>query len=267
MPAFLTRPSRFLPQGPLDALVQVLVVFVAYETYRLSRGAIDAGETRTAFANADWIIDFERATYLDIERDVQSFTESIWGAPDVAAFLYINVQTTVTFTALAYIYVRHQDAFRFVRNMFVITWALAIVGFLLVPTAPPRLVEGLGINDSVAIFTGVDPSDRKVTKFYNPYAAVPSLHVAVATMVGISLSRLCARRPVRVFWALYAPFVTYIVMATGNHYLVDALAGALVVAIAALVAQRLGRLRPHAWRFETTARDAVEPAASGAPAG
>lgn len=252
--ALLTRPTRFLPHGLLHALLQIAIVFGAYWSYRISRGAIDDPlSTNVAFTNAEWIIHLERTLHLDIEGSVQRFSESVWGLNEVSSFLYINVQTTVTFTALAYVYGRHPQAFAFVRNVFVLTWGLAIVGFLLMPTAPPRLIAGLGLHDSVATFTGVDPTAPRVSKFYNPYAAVPSLHVGVAVIVGTSLALLCKHRAVRAFWALYPPMVTFLVMATGNHYLFDAAAGAATVGVAALGARQLARLRPHAWRFRPAA--------------
>ncbi len=157
-------------------MLQVGIILLAYESYRLTRGAIDGPQTTSvALANANWIIHLERSLHLGIEHGTQSFSERVWGLRDVSAFLYINVQTTVTFTAMAYVYVRHTPAFDFVRDVFIGTWALAIVGFLLVPTAPPRLVAGSGLDDTVAIFTGIDPTTPKVSQFFNPYAALPSL--------------------------------------------------------------------------------------------
>lgn len=263
MPGPLTRPSRLLPRGALDALLQVVVVLAAYEAYRLSRGAADGpGAAATALSHARWIIDLERTLHLDPERGLQAFAEWVPGLADVSSFLYINVQTTVTFSALAYIYARHTDAFNFVRNMFLMTWGLSILGFVLLPVMPPRLVPDFGLHDSVAAFTGIDPSERKVTRFYNPYAAMPSLHVGVAVMVGLSLSRLARHGPVRVFWAGYPLLVCFLVMATGNHYLLDAVAGAAVVSVAALAARQLGRLRPEAWAFSPGTAAAPEPPAT-----
>jgi len=252
VPAFLTRPSRLLPRGPLDLLLQFVIVFVIYETYRLTRGLIDdPGSEREAFRNADRVLDVERALHLDVEHAVQRFSESVHGLSDVSSFLYINVQTTVTFAVMAYIYVRFTPAFGFVRNMFVATWAIALVGFVLFPTAPPRLVEGLGLTDSVSAFTGVDPGDRQLKKFYNPYAAMPSLHCGIAALVGGSLAVLSRSRPARIAWAGYPLMVVFVVMATGNHYLLDAVAGILVAAVAAVVAWWLGRLRPATWALRT----------------
>lgn len=255
LPAFLTRPVRFLPRGPLDALLQIGIVLAAYYAYRFSRGAIDDPlSASVAFSNADWIYRVEKALHLNFEHGAQTLAGNVWGLQDLTSFMYINAQTTVTFGAMAYIYARHNQAFGFVRNMFVVAWGLAILGYILMPTAPPRLVSGLGIHDNVAAFTGVDPSAPNVSKLYNPYAAVPSMHVGFALMVGVPLARLSKHKPVRIVWAIYPIFVTFVVLATGNHFFLDAVFGALAIGIAALVARRLGMIRPEAWRFGPVTR-------------
>ncbi|MCK9248205.1 MAG: phosphatase PAP2 family protein [Solirubrobacteraceae bacterium] len=252
MPAFLTRPSRWLPQGPLDALAQILVVMLFYWTYRYSRGLVDYQmAASTAFANADWILSVERFLGLDMELGLQRFAQWVPGLEDASAFMYINFQSTVTFGAMAYIYIAHNRAFGFVRNMFIVAWFIALTCYVLLPTAPPRLVPGLGLEDSLVNFTGIPHDDETVNNLFNPYAAVPSMHVGFALMIGIPLARLSARRFTRWFWALYPLAVTFVVMATGNHFFLDAVFGAMTVGVAALAARNLGRLRPDAWRFRT----------------
>lgn len=258
MPAFLTRPHRFLPRGLLDLLLQIAIVLVIYETYRFTRGLIDDPlSEQVAFRNAEWIIDAQRALRIDIEVPVQRFAERVDGLSSLSSFLYINVQTTVTFAVMAYIYVRFTSSFGFVRNAFVATWAIALIGFVLVPTAPPRLIPGLGLKDSVSAFTGVDPSDRQLQQFYNPYAAMPSLHCGIATLVGGSLAVLSRTRPARIAWSLYPLMVVFVVMATGNHYLLDAIAGILVALAGVGIAWALGRLRPGAWALHRDPRPAL----------
>jgi hypothetical protein len=75
------------------------------------------------------------------------------------------------------------------------------------------------------------------------------MHVGFSLMIGIPLARLSKHRATKVFWGLYPLVVLFVVMATGNHFFLDGVFGALAVGISALVARRLGRLRPHAWQF------------------
>ncbi len=107
---------------------------------------------------------------------------------------------------------------------------LELIGFLVYPTAPPRLA-GIGINDTVS--NGhIDLNKDLVSSLYNPYAAVPSMHIGYALIVAASLL-LYARRPlVRVLGALYPPFALLVVVASGNHFFFDAATGALVAAAA-----------------------------------
>ncbi len=250
MPEALTRPRRFLPNGIVDALVQLLVVVVAYKLYQNTRGMVDHQiGASVAFANADWIVSVERALHLDVEHAVQGFADRVPGLLDGASLFYLNAHFFITFGAMIYIYIVHNRAFGFVRNMFIIAWTLALIGYIGMPTAPPRLVPGLDIFDGVARMTGVDPTDHSTSKLYNPYAAVPSMHIGFALMVGIPLSKLATHRAVKIFWAVYPAIVLFVIMATGNHFLLDAVFGAVAVAIAAVGAYQLGRLRPDAWTF------------------
>ncbi len=99
----------------------------------------------------------------------------------------------VTIGALLYLYLRHNRSFYFVRNMFMIAMAIALVGYIVFPTAPPRFMPEWGFIDSVSDFTGVHVShaSASMSALFNPYAAVPSMHVAFALMIGWPLARLC----------------------------------------------------------------------------
>ena len=106
---------------------------------------------------------------------------------DVASWLYINAQTSVTLGALAFLYLFHNRSFYFVRNMFMVAMGLALIGYSCIPTAPPRFFPEWGFSDSVSNFTGVDHDNVTVNALFNPYAAVPSMHVCFALMIGMPL--------------------------------------------------------------------------------
>jgi hypothetical protein len=242
--------ARLLPQGPLDALRQVLLVATGYYAYRLTRGSVDDPTSAVvAFEHARFLISVEQALGIFVEPRIQDFAESIPGVDETSAWIYINAQTTVTLGALVWLYLRHNSSFYFVRNMFMIAWALAIVGYIVYPTAPPRFLPEWGFTDTVADFTGVDHDSVAVNALFNPYAAVPSMHVGFALMLGIPLARLSVVRVTRVAWMLYPVLVTFVIVATANHFLADAFFGALTVGAAAWAAAWLGRVRPTAWAF------------------
>jgi len=245
-----TRASRLLPHGPLDLLRQIVLFAVAYQVYRLTRGiADDPGVATTAFANARELIDIERALNVFIEPSVQTFVSGERWLMDGASWLYINAQTSVTLGALVWIYLRRNDSFYFVRNMFLVAFGIALVGYSLFPTAPPRFLPEWGFIDSVAQFTGVPQDSVAVDALFNPYAAVPSMHAGFALMIGWPLARLVRHRTLKVFWATYPLIVTFVIVATANHFIADAFLGAVTAGLGAIAARWLARVRPSAWSF------------------
>ena len=219
--------------------------------YDLVRGLVDDTSGYKPFGDATRIIDIERALHIFIEPSIQAWTQNMRWLMDAADWTYLNGHFLVTLAALIYIYLRRNDSFYFVRNMLVIAMALALVGYWLYPTAPPRLMPEWGFTDAVSQFLGRGYVDNGPTKaFINFYAAVPSMHVCFAVIVGWSMARLVRRRPAKLIWWLYPLFVTFVVIATANHYLTDVILGALTAGASALLAQRLlARARPDVWTF------------------
>ncbi len=181
--------GRLLPNGLLDVLVQVALMQVTYMAYRLVRGWIDDPQgAAIAFENGRNIIGIERSMGLFFEPALQEFVGPTSLIGDLSSWIYLNAQVTVTLGALIYLYVRHNSSFYFVRNMFIVSWFVALVGYALFPTAPPRFFPEWGFVDSVAEFTGVAPDSATANALFNPYAAVPSMHVAFALMIAVPLA-------------------------------------------------------------------------------
>ncbi len=248
--------GRLLPQGWMDVLRQVALFASAYVAYRLVRGLVE-GDAGAAFVHARELISLERTMHFFVEPSVQAWASGSRGLMKISSWLYVNAQTTVTATALVYLYVRHNRNFYFVRNMFMIAMAIALVGYTVFPTAPPRFMPEWGFIDSVSDFTGVHVShaSASMTTLFNPYAAVPSMHVAFALMIGWPLARLAHRRAAKVLWLLYPFLMAFVIVVTANHFIVDALFGALTAGVSAYGARWLARARPSVWRFS-----AVSPA-------
>jgi membrane-associated phospholipid phosphatase len=195
------------------------------------------------------IVDLERALHVFVEPGIQSWAVGTGWISDVAAWMYINTHFVVTTCTLAFIYLFRNEHFYFVRNMFMVAMGLALVGYMVYPTAPPRMLPELGFLDSVSDFTGVS-SDASVNALFNPYAAVPSMHVGFALMLAVPMIRITRRRWAKALWALYAPVVTIVVVVTANHWVFDAVTGAAVAAVSAVAAQTLlARVRPRAWAW------------------
>jgi membrane-associated phospholipid phosphatase len=242
--------ARILPNGWLDVIRQVLLFGAAYLGYRLVRGMVE-GRASAAFQHARDLIRIEETLHLFVEPSVQAWASGSVLLMDVSSWLYVNAQTTVTVGALVYLYLRHNRSFYFVRNMFMIAMVIALVGYAVFPTAPPRFMPEWGFVDSVSAFTGVHVSHASATMsaLLNPYAAVPSMHVAFALMIGWPLARLVRWRVLRVLWLLYPLLMAFVIIATANHFILDAMFGALTAGISAYGARWLARARPAVWRF------------------
>jgi hypothetical protein len=244
---------RLLPHGPLDAARQVLLFAAGYYAYSLVRGFADnPGAAQTAFDNARAIMSAEQALRIFVEPQVQAWAMGSGFLIDTLSWLYVNAQTSIVLGALAFIYLKRNDSFYFVRNMMLVAMALALVGYVLYPTAPPRFFPEWGFFDSVSHFAGVEPDSTAVDALFNPYAAIPSMHVAFALMIGWSLARLVRHPVLRLLWWAYPLLVTFVIVATANHFLADAVLGALVAGLSALAAHELARTRPAVWHFGRT---------------
>jgi hypothetical protein len=241
---------RILPQGWLDMLRQVSLFGAAYLGYRLVRGMVE-GKATAAFQHARELIQLERTMHLFVEPSIQTWASGSHVLMDVSSWLYVNAQTSVTLVGLVYLYLRHNGSFYFVRNMLLIAMTIALVSYAVFPTAPPRFMPEWGFIDSVSDFTGVHVSHASATMsaLFNPYAAVPSMHVAFALMVGWPLARLVRSRVLRVLLLVYPLLMTFVIVATANHFIFDALLGALTAAVSASGARWLARARPAVWRF------------------
>jgi membrane-associated phospholipid phosphatase len=246
--AFATVTAK-LPQGwgDLGRQLGILVLFdVAYETVR---GLAD-GERAVALGHGQQVIDLEQSTHTFFEPAVQSFFLPVHALIDIANQIYLNSQFTVTSAFLIWLYLYRNESYYFVRNMFVVAMGLALIGYTLYPTAPPRMFPEHGFVDTIVDFSNVNHDSALAKIFINPFAAVPSMHCAFALMIGVTGIRVARHRYTKAFWALWPLLIVWVVIVTGNHYWFDAALGAVVAATSALVAQRLlARARPEAWSW------------------
>jgi hypothetical protein len=244
--------GRWLPRGWLDALRQLALFAGAYYAYRLVRGIVD-GQAVLAFENARTLVDAERALGLFFEPGLQDWASGHDWLLVPANWMYVNSHFVITTTFLIWLYLARNHAYYYVRNMFMIAMGVALVGYVAYPTAPPRFMPEWGFTDTVASFVG-DSATHSADVLYNPFAAVPSMHVAFALMIAVPAIQLVRRRVLRGLWALYPMLVTFVVVVTANHFWLDAALGAMVAAISALAATAaLARARPEAWGWRTAA--------------
>ena len=243
------RIKEFAPRGWRDAVLQIGLFVLVYNAYQVVRGVADSKEA-LALANAERIVDVERATGTLFEPGLQQavIDNAMW-LVDLANFTYLNSHFVVTSGFLLWLYFRRNAHFYFVRNMFMVAMLCALVLYALFPTAPPRLYGG-GFVDTIDVYTGLPQDSGASGLLVNRYAAVPSMHVAFALMIAVPGAALARRSLARVWWAAYPPLVLFAIVVTGNHFWLDAAAGAAVACVAAVAAGRLARARPGHWAWE-----------------
>ncbi len=251
----MSRPIAYiggrLPRGWSDLLLQFALFFGVYQGYQVVRG-MSEGREALAFANAERIIDVERSLGLFFEPALQRAMLDFSWVIDGANWMYVNSHFIVTTAFLAWLYLFRNDHFYFVRNMFMVAMLIALTGYLLVPTAPPRLVPGDGLIDAIATFTALEPDSKAVSLLVNKYAAVPSMHIGFALMVAVPAFLLVESKAAKIIWAIYPLVVLFVVVVTGNHYWLDGAAGAATAAVAATIAHRLlAPRRPGHWAFRS----------------
>jgi hypothetical protein len=217
---------------------EAAAVLVMYGLYELARGLV-VGDTAEAHRHGLQLVALERSLHLFLEANVQHAAHALPGLTSLLGTAYLTLHLAVTAGVLLWLHQRRPTAFPFMRTTLLLASGLALVGFLVYPTAPPRLAD-IGIADTVS--NGhVDLNKGLVSSLYNPYAAIPSMHIGYALIVAASLLRHGRRRLLRTLGALYPLFVLLVVVATGNHFFLDAAAGALVAGLAAAVAALLTR--------------------------
>jgi PAP2 superfamily len=212
-----------------DGLAQVAIVLAAVSSYELLRRAIRPNWP-VALAHARDVVSWERAAHLGWEAPVQ---QAFLHVPDVVRALnlfYLAGHFVLTAVFFCWLYRRSRPGFRVFRNGFLIATVLALAAHWAFPTAPPRLA-GVGIVDTLRRFSGINIGSRASSAFSNPVAAVPSLHVGWALGVGIGLAIYARRLAWKLAGAVYPFAVALTVVVTGNHFVLDTVAGMAVMAL------------------------------------
>jgi len=236
---FVAAGRRVLPKGWTDLGLQIAIWFGFLAAYQVARGLADRNPPR-AFDNGLQVIDFERHANALIELTLQRVVDGSQLLATLASWTYWNSEFTVVGLALLWVYLRRNDAFVRFRNTILLANGIGLIGYVALPTAPPRMFPEWGFTDTLAEYASVNHDSGLIAFAANPYAAMPSLHAMDALIVGIVMASVCRSRLGRAFWLLWPAWVCFSVMATGNHYWLDCVAG---FAVALLVAALLFRRR------------------------
>lgn len=224
----------------LDAVVQIGLVLALAEAYRLLRRLLPT-DWAQAIANAHHVLRLEQVFHVAWEGAIQGWFLQFPTLVRGMNWFYLSSHFVVTGAFFVWLYCRNRDGFASFRDGFVVATALALVIHWRYPTAPPRLAH-VGVRDTIDLYSGVNIGRPHYERFSNPVAAVPSLHAGWALAVGAGLLLYARNAAARVAAVLYPAAVLLTIVVTGNHFIFDAVAGALVMAVgfAATVPFRTG---------------------------
>ncbi|MEU1851759.1 phosphatase PAP2 family protein [Streptomyces sp. NPDC019990] len=217
----------------------ILLVYAFYTAGRL----LARGDVSTAVDHGLAILRVEKALYLNAETPLNRlFTREPWiGIP--ADFWYASLHYLVTPVVLVWLFRSRAVRYRAARTWLMTSTLIGLIGFTLMPTCPPRLLEAShGFVDTMAQYAsygwwgGAASAPRGMGGMTNQYAAMPSLHVGWALWCGVVLWRYGGTRAAKAAGVAYPLITTLVVMGTANHYFLDAVAGAAVMGVGLLLA-------------------------------
>jgi hypothetical protein len=221
-------------------LIIVAVLVFCYDRVR------DLAAVRRSLSLHDGLqlLRIERHMGINMELPVNLWLATHQRLAEIASWYYQLAHLTVTLVVLLTCYVCWPEIYRAARNALVLMNVIGLAVFWVYPVAPPRLLPGRAFVD-VTQMTGVAGATN--TSAPNPYAAMPSLHTAWAVWVAIVVVLMVRAWWVRVLSLLYPLVTVTVIVSTGNHYILDAVAG-LAVALVAAAAVGLLPQRAAGWR-------------------
>lgn len=212
-------------------LIEVAIFASALVVYQLSR-ALVMGQPSTAFENAAGIIHLEKSSGLFFETSIQQWVLNHIELAEALNYFYLYAHWTVTPLFFIWLYRRRQHLYPYVRNAFLAANGIALIVFMVYPVAPPRLAgAGDGFVDTLHKISDVDLHAGVFSGWFNPHAAVPSMHFGYAIMIGVVGLFLLRSWPLRLLALAYPAVVFITITGTANHYVIDSMAGGVVVAL------------------------------------
>ncbi len=223
-------------------LHEVVVVVVAFLIYFSIRGMV-VDKVGEALANAFDVIDAEQRLGIYRELTMQSWVLDHYWAIRLLNWVYFWGHMPLIIVLAVWLYVRHRRAYLLTRNAFLASGAIGVLMYWQLPVAPPRLIPFGGFVDTMAAFDRVGYNAQETQAFVNPFAAMPSLHFGWSLLLG-GVVAWVGRNPLALAFAFAWPVAMFFaVVLTGNHFILDAVAGGAV----SFAGLGIARLLEHQW--------------------
>jgi hypothetical protein len=227
--------------------VELVLVAVSYWAYSLIRNAVPNRES-LAVERAWQLLDFEKTLHIDVEYSINHGADKVTWLIVGMNYYYATLHFIVTIGVLVWLFRWHPGRYRAVRTVLFVTTGLALFGYFFYALAPPRLLPGAGYIDTVLVHnTWGSMASGNMKNVSNQFAAMPSMHIGWSTWCAIAIWKFAKPLWVRVLGVLYPLMTLIVIMATGNHFILDAVGGWITLA-AGFGVQRVVNAR-SAYRF------------------
>jgi hypothetical protein len=225
---------------------EILLIALSYWTYSLIRNAVPE-QRGQALRNADWIWKVEQQLGIAVEQSVNHAVNSVTWLVVGMNYYYATLHFVVTLGVLVWLYRSHPGRYAATRLVLFATTGVALVGYYLYPLAPPRLMNGGHFIDTVMVHeTWGSMASGDLKNMSNQYAAMPSMHIGWSVWCGLTIFALASVPWVRVLGLVYPVLTLVVIVATANHFWLDAVGGVLCLGFGYGVAFVWYGALPHA---------------------
>ncbi|MEH0422699.1 phosphatase PAP2 family protein [Streptomyces sp. B21-083] len=216
---------------------EILLIAVSYWTYSMIRNAVPEQKAE-ALRNADWLWKIEHTLGIAVEESVNHAINSVTWLIVGMNYYYATLHFVVTLGVLVWLYRSHPGRYAATRLTLFATTVVALLGYYLYPLAPPRLMNGGHFVDTVMVHhTWGSMASGDLKHMSNQYAAMPSMHIGWSTWCGLTIFALASVPWVRVLGLLYPVATLLVIVATANHFWLDAVGGLMCLAFGFTVAR------------------------------
>ncbi|MFG2876029.1 phosphatase PAP2 family protein [Streptomyces sp. NPDC048337] len=224
---------------------EVVLIAVSYWTYSLIRNAVPE-QKAAALANADWIWGVERSLGIAVEQSVNHAVNSVTWLIVGMNYYYATLHFIVTIGVLVWIYRFHPGRYAPARLVLFATTGVALVGYYFYPLAPPRLMTGQSFVDTVLVHhTWGSMASGNLKHMSNQYAAMPSMHIGWSLWCGLTIFAVASAPWARILGLLYPTATLVVIVATANHFWLDAVGGMLCLAFGYTLSRAWYGSLPH----------------------
>jgi hypothetical protein len=215
---------------------EILLIAVSYWTYSLIRNAVPEQKAE-ALSNADWLWRLENHLGIAVEDSVNHAMNSVTWLIIGMNYYYATLHFVVTLGVLVWLYRSHPGRYAATRLALFATTGVALLGYYFFPLAPPRLMNGGDFVDTVVVHhTWGSMASGDLKDMSNQYAAMPSMHIGWSLWCGLTIFALSTVPWARVLGLLYPVTTLVVIVATANHFWLDAVGGTLCLAFGFAVA-------------------------------